>query len=78
MERITKIVLHSLAVLSLLTCLGIELYYFGQILESPYVDKTTWGFGQIVGITAWFGFIVELAYLQYSEPQALFSNSLGD
>jgi hypothetical protein len=76
-ERITKVVLHSLVVSSLLTCLGIELFYFEQIFASPYVDKTTWGFGQIVGITAWFGFLVELAYLQYSEPQGLLSNSLG-
>jgi hypothetical protein len=77
-EGITKVVLHSLVVSSLLACLCIELFYFEQIFKSPYVDKTTWGFGQIVGITAWFGFLVELAYLQYSEPQALLSNSLGD
>jgi hypothetical protein len=68
-ERITQIVLHSLAVSSLLTCLGIELYHFGQILESPDGDQTTWVFGQIVGITIWFRFIVELAYLQYSEQK---------
>ena len=77
-ERITKVVLHSLVVSSLLTCLGIELFYFEQVFETPYVETTTWGFGQIVGITSWFGFFVELAYLQYSEPQALLSNSLGD
>jgi hypothetical protein len=62
-ELITKIILHSLVVSSLLACLGIELFYFAQILESPFVDFTCWGFGQIVGTTAWFGFLVELVYI---------------
>jgi len=66
-ERITRVLLHSLVVLSLLACLGIELFYFGQIFESQFVDFNSWGFGQIVGITAWVGFLVELVYLQYSE-----------
>ncbi|KAL7930671.1 hypothetical protein V8C35DRAFT_311919 [Trichoderma chlorosporum] len=65
-QRVTKIFCHSLATLTILTCLIIEFYYFSAIFyHSPYVDFKSWGFGQIVGLTTWFGTFIEVVYLEY-------------
>jgi hypothetical protein len=65
-RKIIRVVLHSLVVLSLLACFGIECYVFVSVFSSPFIDIKSWGFGQIVGLTTWAGVLLELIYLQYS------------
>ena len=71
LRRIIQITFHAVIVSSILVCLGVEFHYYWQLSTSPLVNFKDWGFGQIVGITAWFGIFVEVAYLQYCELFAL-------
>ena len=61
--RLVKVVLHTLAVIILLACTTMELFFFVKLLFNKYTitDLHDWGFGQIVGITVWVAVIVDLA-----------------
>ena len=61
--RLVKAVLHTLAVIVLLACTTMELFFFVKLLFNKYTitDVHDWGFGQIVGITVWVTVIVDLA-----------------
>ena len=63
MLRLVKIVLHTLAVIILLACTTMELFFFVKLLFNKYTitDLHDWGFGQIVGISVWVAVIVDLA-----------------
>jgi hypothetical protein len=67
----TKILVHSLATLSLLAVVGIELYFFGVIFTDGLIDFKGWGFGQIGGITIWVSVFTELGYLEFSQSYPL-------
>lgn len=60
---LVKATLHTLAVIVLLGCTLMELFFFERLFFQKYtiMDLNDWGFGQIVGITAWFAVIVDLA-----------------
>ena len=62
-HRLVKAVLHTLAVVILLGCTTMELFFFVKLLFNKYTitDLHDWGFGQIVGITVWVAVIVDLA-----------------
>ena len=62
-HRLVKAVLHTLAVVILLGCTTMELFFFVKLLFNRYTitDLHDWGFGQIVGITVWVAVIVDLA-----------------
>ena len=64
----TKTLLHSLTTLTILTFIGLELYFFNEVFTDGLVDFKGWGFGQIVGITIWISVFTELAYLEWSQP----------
>lgn len=66
-QYVTRIFFHFLVASSILGCLAVELYFFDQIFTSSLVDFTSWGFGQIVGITVWAGIFIEAAYLEYCQ-----------
>lgn len=59
---LVKTILHTLAVILLLACTIVELFFFIQLLstKSGMIDMSNWGFGQIVGITVWCAVIVDL------------------
>lgn len=59
---ILKAMLHTLAIMILLACTLMELFYFGLLFFEKYsiMDANDWGFGQIVGITVWFAVIIDL------------------
>ena len=61
--RLVKAVLHTLAVIILLACTTMEVFFFVKLLFNKYTitDLHDWGFGQIVGITVWVAVIVDLA-----------------
>ena len=61
--RLVQAVLHTLAVIILLGCTTMELFFFVKLLFNKYTitDLHDWGFGQIVGITVWVAVIVDLA-----------------
>ena len=63
MLRLGKVVLHTLAVVILLACTTMELFFFVKLLFNKYTitDLHHWGFGQIVGITVWVAVVVDLA-----------------
>lgn len=60
---LVKAVLHTLAVIILLACTTMELFFFVKLLFNKHTitDLHDWGFGQIVGITVWVAVIVDLA-----------------
>lgn len=61
---LVQVMLHTLAIIILLACMGMELFFFGKLLfneKFTVVDVHDWGFGQIVGITVWFAVIIDLA-----------------
>lgn len=60
-HRLKCTILHTSAVLILLACSAIELYFFYVLLSGPSImDAHDWSFGQIVGITIWFAIITDL------------------
>lgn len=63
MLGVVKAMLHTLAVIMLLTCTLMELFFFEKLLFDQYtiMDVNDWGFGQIVGITVWLAVIIDLA-----------------
>lgn len=61
-----RTILHSLAVMSLLACIAVEIYFFQYILDERKgtVYSASWSFGQIVGLTTWLAIFVELVYFE--------------
>lgn len=58
---LTVTILHTGAILILLSCCAIELYWFFELLKGPSImDLHDWSFGQIVGITIWAAIIIDL------------------
>ena len=56
-----KLILHASAIMVLLTLSAIELYGFHSVLYgTSIINVDDWGFGQIVGITIWIAFIIDL------------------
>lgn len=63
----SRILFHVLLPMAILGCVFAEFYYFQSIFASPFVDFESWSFGQVVGLAAWAGVLVDFAYLQYCE-----------
>ena len=64
---------HLVTVLILLTCSAIELFFFVILLweGNPFVSHN-WSFGQIVGITIWSAFIVDLIRYEMGMSRSFF------
>lgn len=75
---LVKAMLHTLAIIILLACTLMELFFFRLLFFEKYsiMDVNDWGFGQIVGITVWFAVIIDLARHEIGMSQLWVLHSL--